>query len=54
MNGTSQEPSEPDEDGGQAGKVASRPLPWRPLLLIILARSGGLCPDPADAGADRR
>jgi hypothetical protein len=37
VNGTPLEPSEPDEDGGQAGKAASRPVPWLALLVIILA-----------------
>ena len=32
------QPSEPDGGGGQAEKAASRPLPWRALLLYAMAR----------------
>jgi hypothetical protein len=48
------QPSEPDGGGGQAGKAASRPLPWRALLLVTLAAAAGFALIFLTPGLDTR
>ena len=48
------QPSEPDGGGGQAGKAASRPLPWRGLLLVTLAGAAGFALIFLTPGLDTR
>jgi hypothetical protein len=48
------QPSEPDGGGGQAGKAASRPLPWRALLLVTLAGAAGFALIFLTPGLDTR